>query len=235
MDSRVGELPKPGVWWALRQVAPLAHAPTGATWTFGGRSAFVTAPRRRVPRDHRPTLQQLIRRYLAGFGPATVQDIGQFAMLGRPSIREALTAMGEALVWLDGPGGPLVDVPGVPIPSGEEPAPPRLLGMWDSTLLAYADRGRLIPPQHRQHVTRRNGDVLPTLLVDGHVRGVWRLLDGSVEATAFEPLSDDVWAGLATEAASLVAVLAARDPALFRRYHHWWAQLPPDAEVRVLP
>ena len=56
--------------------------------------------------------------------------------------------------------------------------PPRLLGMWDSVLLAYEDRSRVIPDAHRQHVIRRNGDVLPTVLVDGLVRGVWRSVAG---------------------------------------------------------
>jgi Winged helix DNA-binding domain len=40
------------------------------------------------------------------------------------------------------------------------------------TLLAYADRSRVIPPAYRRLITRQNGDVLPTLLVDGYVAGV---------------------------------------------------------------
>jgi hypothetical protein len=235
VDERVGERPKPGVWWALRQVAPLVHAPTAATWTFGTRPSFVAAPAGKAPSDAQPTLHRLIRRYLEGFGPANAKDIAQFALITMGPIREALAAMAGTLVTVDGPDGELFDVPDAPVPAGDSPAPPRLLGMWDSTLLAYADRSRMIPPQHRPHVTRRNGDVLPTLLVDGRVRGVWRPLDGGIEATAFEPLPDEAWAGLATEAADLVAVLVARDPALYRRHGHWWASLPPDAEVRLLP
>src|SRR3712207_7710489 len=106
--------------------------------------------------------------------------------------------------------------------------------MWDSVLLAYADRGRVIPAGHRKLVTRNNGDVLPTLLVDGYVAGVWRPVDGGIEATAFDPLSEQAWHGLAAEARALVAFLADREPAVYRRYAHWWAKLPP-AEVRVLP
>lgn len=234
VDERVGERPKPGVWWALRQLAPLVHAPTGAMWTFGTRPSFVAASATRAPNEHHPTLHWLIRRYLEGFGPASAQDIAQFALLKRGRIREALAAMTGALVTVDGPDGELFDVPDAPIPAGDAPAPPRLLGMWDSILLAYADRSRVIPPEHRQHVTRRNGDVLPTLLVDGHVRGVWRPVRGGIEATAFEPLADEAWAGLATEAADLVTILADRDPATFRRYGRWWASLPPGVEVRLL-
>ena len=101
-------------------------------------------------------------------------------------------------------------------------------------LLAYADRSRVIPPGYRALVTRRNGDVLPTLLVDGQVAGVWRPAGDSIEATSFHPLSERAWQGLADEARALVSFLAARDPAVYRRYAHWWKELP-GAEVRVLP
>ncbi|NUK28238.1 winged helix DNA-binding domain-containing protein, partial [Streptomyces lunaelactis] len=110
---------------------------------------------------------------------------------------------------------------------------PRLMAMWDSILLAYADRSRVIPPAYRPLVIRRNGDVLPTLLVDGHVAGVWRPADGGIEATAFHPLSSATWDGLAAEAQSLTALLSDREAAVYSRYHHWWAKLP-EAEVRML-
>jgi hypothetical protein len=100
-------------------------------------------------------------------------------------------------------------------------------------LLAYADRSRVIPPDYRTHVIRRNGDVLPTLLVDGYVAGVWRPVDGGIEARAFRPLPKRAWDGLAAEARDLLALLANRDPAVYRRYGRWWLELPA-GEQRVL-
>jgi hypothetical protein len=44
------------------------------------------------------------------------------------------------------------------------------------------------------------------------VAGVWRVVDGGIEATAFHPLSEDTWEGLAAEARSLAAFLAGREP-----------------------
>ena len=85
----------------------------------------------------------------------------------------------------------------------------------------------------RALVTRNNGDVLPTLLVDGRVAGVWRPVEGGIEATAFRSLSDVDWDGLAAEARALVAFLAGRESTVYRRYGHWWAKLPP-GEVRLL-
>ena len=105
--------------------------------------------------------------------------------------------------------------------------------MWDSVLLAYADRSRVIPRDYRQLVTRNNGDVLPTLLVDGYVGGVWRPVEDGIEATAFHRLSDEAWAGLEAEARALVTFLTGREPIVYRRYAHWWSTLS-SVEVRVL-
>ena len=136
---------------------------------------------------------------------------------------------------LDGPNGEtLYDVPGSALADASVDAPPRLLGMWDLTLLAYADRTRVLPEDHRKLVIRRNGDVLPVLLVDGHVAGVWRTVDGGIEATAFRNLPAHAWRGLASEAEALVAFLADRDPSVYRRHAHWWNDLS-GAQVRVLP
>jgi hypothetical protein len=176
----------------------------------------------------------LVRRYLEGFGPATAQDIAQFSTIYRPPVRDALALLGEAVVRLEGPDGvELFDVPGGSLPPEDTTAPPRLMAMWDSALLAYADRGRIVPPDYRRLVMRNNGDVLPTLLVDGYVAGVWRPLDDGIQATSFRPLTDAEWAGLDTEARGMLAFLADREPAIYRRYAHWWETLPA-GDVRVL-
>jgi hypothetical protein len=178
----------------------------------------------------------LVRRYLEGFGPATMADIAQFGTVVRPPVKEALESLGDELVRFGGPGGAtLYDVPDGLIPAEGTPAPPRLLPMWDSVLLAYKDRTRIVPPEYRTVVMRNNGDVLPTMLVDGFVAGVWRPAEEGIEATAFQRLSDDDWAGLDAEARSLVALLGDRDPRVYRgRYAHWWHKLPPPAEVRLI-
>lgn len=181
------------------------------------------------------SLQTLVERYLEGFGPASVADVAQFALVQRARARDALRALSGALVQLEGPdGAALFDVPGAPRPAAETPAPPRLIAMWDSILLAYADRSRVIPPDYRKLVARSNGDVLPTLLVDGYVAGVWRPVEGGIEATAFHRLPAEAWEGLAAEAQALAALLAGHQPQVYRRYGHWWTTLP-SAEVRMLP
>lgn len=234
LADRLGAPPHKGIWWALRTFAPLVHAPTGGAWAFGRSSAFLAAPT-----TERPTadvaLARLAWRYLEGFGPATPADFGRFALQRKPDVTAALAALAGDLVEHEGPDGEvLLDVPGGPVPDGDTPAPPRLLPMWDSTLLAWDDRRRVIADDHRSLVIRRNGDVLPTLLVDGEVAGVWRTVDDGIEATAFRPLPDGAWPALAADARSLLALLADRDPAPYRRINNWWKVLPA-ADRQVLP
>jgi hypothetical protein len=235
VQDRLGE-GRRRMWWALRTFAPLHHAPTGGPWSFSAPSSFVSARTRLGPESADESVQWLLLRYLQAFGPASVQDFAQFTMLRRPVVLRALQALAGQVEELDGPAGaPLLDVPGAPLPAADTAAPPRLLPMWDSVLLAYSDRSRVVPPDYRPLIIRRNGDVLPTLLVDGYVAGVWRPAEGGIEATAFHRLDDEAWQGLAAEARALVAFLADRDPAVYRRYAHWWAKEMPGAEVRLLP
>jgi hypothetical protein len=226
--------PKPRIWWALRQYGPFVHAPTGGPWSFGPRPSYVGAREQARPGDTAGSVLHLVRRYLEGFGPATMQDLAQFGTIYRPPVQEALKTPGDRLERLEGPDKTvLYDVPGAIRPDGDVPAPPRLLPMWDSVLLAYADRSRVIPAGYRKIVMRNNGDVLPTLLVDGYVAGVWRTIEDGIEATAFHPLSDEDWTGLESEAAGLRRFLADREPMIYGRYAHWWDDLP-SSEVRVL-
>jgi hypothetical protein len=235
LTERLGRESPRHLWWALRTFAPLAHAPTGGPWSFGTRPSYVTAAVSPTAVDQAESERRLARRYLEGFGPASVADLARFATLYRSRAKSALQAIEDELERYEGPDGTeLFDVPGGSLPAEDVPAPPRLLPMWDSVLLAYDDRGRVIPPDFRRLVIRVNGDTLPTLLVDGYVAGVWRAVPDGIEATAFAPLPEQVWAGLAAEAQGLVAVLAGRDPTVYRRYQHWWAKLPP-GETRLLP
>jgi winged helix DNA-binding protein len=236
VDERVGELPKPSVWWALRHYAPLVRAVTGPPWSFGVKASYHAAVTTPWAGTRASAVAELVRRYLEAFGPATARDVATFGLINAPLVKaglEQLQADG-AVVRLEGPGtASLFDVLDGPLPDEDSPAPPRLLGMWDNVLLAYADRGRVTPPAYRKHIARSNGDVLPTILVDGQVAGVWRAVEAGIEATAFHRLPKDAWDGLAAEAASLKRFLADRDPLVYRRYWRWWKDLPA-AEVRVL-
>jgi hypothetical protein len=225
------------VWFALRRYGPFWHAPTGGPWSFNDRPTYVVARTKPYEHGRDAALPVLLRRFLQAFGPASTADFNQFTMLPQPPIGAALAVLADEIVTYQGPNGkPLYDVAGAGVPDGDLPAPPRLLPMFDNLLLAYRDRRRVTPERYRKIVSRMNGDTLPTVLVDGHVAGVWRPApDGAtgIEITAFERLDSATWTALDDEAHGLAAFLADRQPAVYRRYAHWWTKLP-DAVVRVV-
>jgi hypothetical protein len=224
------------LWSALRVVGAFRNAPTTDPWSFGRRPAFL---RCKVADDDEPAATaELVRRYLAAFGPATVADISQFTILKRSTLKAAIESMADVADVAGPDGTQLVDVVDVvgrdPRPEAElGTLPPRLLGMWDSVLLAYAERSRVIPDEHRTHVIRRNGDVLPTVLVDGLVRGVWRASADAIEVRAWEPLDDATLDGLDHEARDLRRFLADREPAVFSRFAQWWDRLPDGPTITI--
>ncbi|WP_329189728.1 winged helix DNA-binding domain-containing protein [Actinacidiphila glaucinigra] len=225
------------VWWALRTYAPIHHVPAGGPWSFTQPNTYraaeaVPAP---TPGEVDAGVRQLLLSYLRAFGPGSTQDFARFTLLRRSVITTALRGLGDQVVRVAGPGrAPLYDLVDATVPDEDTPAPPRLLPMWDSILFAHTGAGRVVPDEYRPVVVRRNGDTLPCLLVDGLVAGVWRAVDGGVELTAFRKLGKAAWDGLAEEAARLRALLADRDPAVYRRYGHWWDKGLPGVESRIV-
>jgi hypothetical protein len=225
------------IWWALRTYAPLYHVPAGGPWSFELPNTYLAPPAagESGAQDAGAGVRRLLLSYLRAFGPASAQDFARFTLLTRPVIAEALQGLGDQVVRTHGPGGAaLFDLPDATVPDEDTPAPPRLLPMWDSTLLAHAGAGRLVPAQYRPLLVRRNGDVLPSLLVDGQVAGVWRAVDGALELTAFHRLGRAAWQGLTEEAEKLSVLLADRDPGVYGRYRHWWAKGFPGVESRLV-
>jgi hypothetical protein len=234
--GRLGEHAR-RVWWALRTYAPVQHVPTGGPWSFTQPNTYVASPTDAgaAQRDAAVGAQRLLLAYLRAFGPASAQDFARFTLLGRQVITQALRELGDEVVRVPGPGrAVLFDLADATVPAEDTHTPPRLLPMWDSTLLAHAVPGRVMPPEHRPSVVRRNGDMLPTLLVDGQVSGVWRTVDGGLEMTAFRKLGKAAWLGVTEEAERLASLLADRDPAVYRRYRHWWDKGIPGVESRTV-
>lgn len=115
-DPVRGEL----MWWALRHVAPLRHAPSGAPWSFGRRPAYLAAGTEPVVGDPDDHLPELVARYLAAYGPATVADVAQFLLVQRRRVKIAVAVLDDRLVRCTDPEGrELLDVPGAPSPDGD--------------------------------------------------------------------------------------------------------------------
>jgi len=150
-------------------------------------------------------LEHLVRRYLAGFGPASLADLGSWAGLPVTRVRPVLERVGTRR-FRDDQGGELFDLPGAPLPEPGTPAPPRFLSTWDANLLVHARRTQLLPERYRPRIFHvRAPHSFPTFLVDGAVAGTWRHREGRVELEPFEPLAPAARRALEGEAERLAA------------------------------
>jgi DNA glycosylase AlkZ-like len=150
-------------------------------------------------------LEHLVRRYLAGFGPASPADLGSWAGLPLIPLRPVLERVGTCR-FRDEQGTELFDLPGAPLPEESTPAPPRFLATWDANLLVHARRTQVLPERHRPRIFHvRAPHSFPTFLVDGAVAGTWRHEDGRVRLEPFEPLDPATRRELEDEADRLAA------------------------------
>ena len=200
-------LPGRRAWRAARASAHLLHHHETALWRARPEGRFVALAE---PETHDPTeaRAELVRRYLAAFGPATRKDIVQWSMMHVPMIQRALDRLEPLRRFRDEQGRELLDVARAPFPDPETPAPVRFLPKWDNVLLAWTDRTRILPEQNRKTVIGVNGDVAQTFLVDGFVAGTWRVVDGRVVAEPFARLQRAVRSEVEDEARRLEAFLA---------------------------
>ena len=164
--------------WRTRILAPLLHLPPSGTWRFWGTPTLLgmkTWLGVDLP-DREEGAKRIVERHLAAFGPATQQDLLRFAGVRVGDLRPGLEQL-ELRAYRDERGRKLLDLPRAPLPNGETPAPIRFLPKWDSSILAYAppERTRILPEKFRSTVIRKNGDVLPTVLVDGFVAATWNI------------------------------------------------------------
>ena len=159
----------------VRTQIPLVRVPDGGRWGFTPKAPFTDAERwLGEPLRKSADREELVRRYLGAFGPATARDAEAWAGVGGlGEVFEGLRSELEA--FRDERGRELFDLPGAPRPSEDVEAPVRLLPEFDNLVLAHADRTRVIADSHRTNLTTKNLRVRATVLVDGAVAAFWRM------------------------------------------------------------
>jgi hypothetical protein len=175
---------------------------------------FAGSRYRRAPlpvADPEDALRAVVTSYLAAFGPASRADIAQWLGRSVSTFSAALDSL-DLVTFEAEDGRKLVDLWDAPRPEATIAAPVRLLPKWDNLLLAYDHRERVLPEAIRKTVIRKNGDVLPTFLVDGIVAGAWDApLKGraAMSLSPFAPLSVKNRRAVEREAERLLAWLRA--------------------------
>jgi hypothetical protein len=157
------------------------------------------------------SLDGLVLRYLAAFGPATVKDIQAWCGLTR--LREVTERLRPLLrTFRDTGGRELLDLPDAPRPDPDTPAPPRFLPDYDNVLLSHADRTRIIPDRHRAAAAgpgRQQRNRADRRFLAGDWK-ITRQRGGTVtlRVEPFTELSAEQTAGVTAEATGLLAFVA---------------------------
>ena len=159
--------------YALRYMEPLVFIPPRGTW--GGRGQVKTTTVEAWlgrPVGPASSLDDLVVRYLAAFGPATVIDMQAWS--GMTRMREVFERLRPRLrVFRDESGRELFDLPRAPRPAPETAAPPRFLPDYDNILLAHDDRTRIMGQGQHLGMFSSNAVMKGSLLLDGFVRAIW--------------------------------------------------------------
>ena len=157
----------------IRMQVPLLQVPRRGGWGFPAAADFMAADSWIGRAGASATREDLVVRYLAAYGPASVADAQAWS--GISGLRHAFESVRDRLIPFRGEHRvELFDLPEAPRPPADAPAPVRLLPEWDTAIVSRAD-ARLLPAQHRSAVFRPGLRVLPTVLVDGTVAGTWKL------------------------------------------------------------
>jgi hypothetical protein len=193
---------------ALVQVPPRGLWAEGAQATWAATEAWLDAEL-----DPEPSIDGVVLRYLAAFGPATAGDARTWSRL--TGLQDVLARLRSQLrTFRDERGRELYDVPDGPLPDPGTPAPPRFLPEYDNVLLSHDDRSRVLAG-HGPGLPFPGGKWKGTLLFDGFYRANWTIaIDGSAATLTidrFTPLPDDPAGALhdiAAEGEGLLALVA---------------------------
>ena len=178
------DVPPAALTEAARSLLPLVQVPPRALWQRSGQVRLTTATAwLGKPRGKRLTIDDVVLRYLAAFGPACAADVQTWSGLTR--LGEVLERLSPRLTTFKSERGQaLYDLPDAPRPDPDTPAPVRLVAPFDNILLSHGERTRIIGDEHRKRLFSGKNGVFPgTVLVDGFVAGTWELV-GKGESTS---------------------------------------------------
>jgi hypothetical protein len=189
-------------WGPAGVFVDLVRVPPSGTWERRRADLYALAEEWVGPEDATEDegIEHLVRRYLQGFGPARPAEIADWASLDVSTTKRALERL-DLRRFQDDQGKELVDLPRLPLPDAETPAPARFLPVWDATLLVHCRRTQILPEHYRSRVFNvKTPNSVNTFLVDGQVAGTWRYDKGRVKLEPFGRLTKAQRAELKDEA-----------------------------------
>jgi hypothetical protein len=199
--------------YAMHTLAPMVHVPPRGLWRGVGQTTVTTLESwlgREL--DPSPSIDDLARRYLRVFGPASVMDMQAWCGLSRlGEVFERLRP--ELRVYRDESGRELFDLETSVLSDPDLSAAVRFNPVYDNLFISHADRARLGPKAFQKMMIAANGFV-STFMVDGFFRGRWELKKDRNKAATLNvlpfaaPLSKLEAMAVESEALALLNLLA---------------------------
>ena len=198
--------------YGVRYLLPMVFTTPRGIWQAGGPVALTTVDAWLGPAVG-PAIapEELVLRYLAAFGPASVADMRAWSGLAmRPAFEKLRPRLAT---FRDEHGIELFDLPRSPRPAADTAVPVRFLPDYDNILLAHSDRARILAPGQHVGLFSSNGIMKGSVLVDGFVRAGWKPVKDragtALDITPFdEPIRRQDRAPVTTEGLRLLAFLA---------------------------
>ena len=198
--------------YVVRMHVPVIQVPTNDPWGYPAAAEFTLADQwlgSAVSVEEKPA-HELVRRYLAAFGPATPADAQSWS--GFQKLKDVFEDLRPELVtFRDERKRELFDLPNSPRPGADVSVPVRFLPDYDNAILGHQDRSRIIADEHRPRVVTRNLQIRATFLVDGVVAGTWKAQTSRKTATLviepFGKLQRKVRAALEEEGNALLTFM----------------------------
>jgi hypothetical protein len=210
LQAQWPDRPGASLAYAIRNQLALVQTPPRGIWGQRGQAICTTAEAwLGRPLDPAPSLDALVLRYLAAFGPASPRDMQVWS--GLKGLREVFARLQPQLViFRDENGVELFDLPNAPRPDPDTPAPVRFLPEFDNLLLAHADRTRVVDDHWKKIFT--GNTIFGSVLVDGFVCGTWTIerlpAATTLRIAPFAALSAQERAAVADEGADLLGFAA---------------------------
>jgi hypothetical protein len=214
LEQRFPGLDGAALAYACRNHLALIQTPPRGLWQRNAGIRLSTAEAwLGQPVQADPSIDEVVLRYLAAFGPASNADIAAWCRLtGVGEVTDRLRPRLRS--FRDERGRELHDLPDAPRPHPDTPAPPRFLPEYDNAVLSHDDRSRIVPEAVRAKVAAPPQGAKGSLLVDGDLCAIWRIETDRaagaatliiVHATALDAATI---AEIEQEAAGLLAFLA---------------------------
>jgi hypothetical protein len=160
-----------------------------------------------TPTATNPSVDTLVLRYLAAYGPASVADAQTWSGLTR--LNEVFDRL-DLRTYTDAESDrTLYDLPDIELPAEDTEAPTRFLPEYDNLLLSHADRTRWLDAPTRQRLTLQDLLTKGTILHNAHPKALWKLAkntksQATLEITPFVPLTPQAWTAIESEAHNLL-------------------------------